>query len=211
MTDKFKITYHNYSSCNVERILIFLFILFNFACDDEKFTPDTIDLPVTYYFVKSEFMGNTECFDTLGIRINSMTPSFVKNDFLFYDGSAYPFESIKISIDSSVSFTYTIRELNHTDDGQVISEGDTLYFFSTESSYSRLLFKGYIKDQILRIPAYGYKMVYDYGTGSGWSGNTEFGNPDIGNLIYLMNEYSSENYISLYVQKFELTYEKKSK
>lgn len=190
----------------IDKFFIFILVSFSFSCEKDNVFPDHLDLPVTYYFVKSDFIDDILCYDTLGNKIDQSYSDFIQNDFLFSDGSFYPFETIEILKDSIVSYSYTNQEIVYYYEGWIASDEDSLCFYITENHNVRLLFKGYIKDEKLRIPAYGYKMVFQ--SEWGFLSSTWFGCPNISNLVENMNKYSDETIERLYIQKFELVYEK---
>jgi hypothetical protein len=176
-------------------IVIIIISFFLFSCKKER-TENIIF--GKYIFVKSEFVGNIECYDS-AFNLIDVPPVFKKNDFLFNDGFDYPYKRIEINKDSTVKYFYIRQELEISVDGSYSLYKDSIYFFVNNSLSS--LFNGYVKNDILYIPSYGYKNQFMYegvGYNSYFSGNG-FGVPD----IRLIGNYG---YSRIYIQKFNLTY-----
>lgn len=157
----------------------------------------------SYLFNKSEFVGDIECYDSSGTKIET-PPVFVKNDFLFSDGGEYPYKTIDINKDSSVYYTYLKQELEISLNGLYAFYKDTLYFFTNNYPYAPV-FKGFIKNDILYIPAYGYKKEISYDDEYSfitYLGGTNFGFPNDND----MNCGCLGTVKRTYIQKFNLTY-----
>jgi len=185
--------------------LIFAFVLITcLSCEKENDNLNKLNIPQTFVFDKSDFVGSIECYDSLLNRID-FNPEFVKNDFLFYDGGIYPYERIDINEDSTTYYFYTLKEITNSDKGYVSIYKDTLDFYITNRYQNGLIFKGVIKGEILRIPSYGCRIQYVSDNNySYYSSYTEFGYPDLQKIKYDHSDFMTIERI--FIQKFDLVY-----
>lgn len=188
--------------------ILVLFVIFSalimFSCEKNKDDQIYPSLPDTYVFSHSEFKGNIDCYDTLGNRLDYISDNFIKNDFLFSDGSIYPYEQIEMEADSTTKYFYTRKEIIYADYGSVTLFKDTLHFYFSGGTSSHLIFRGVLNGQRLEIPAYGYKFEYIWENGASYSSLNDFGTPDTTELIEDLKYSGSDR---LYIQKFNLVYE----
>jgi hypothetical protein len=158
--------------------------------------PSKLVLPVTFYYLKSEFPCPTLGFDSLGNSINESPLYYSKqNDFLFGDGWTYPYEKIEIKEDSLILFYYTSQEITYKDFGLLTFKCDTLLFTNNRDRS----FSGTIENKILKIPAYGYCFE----KGQQATGSTELG---IYNLQKFLNDMKRHSYERLFIQPFNMMY-----
>jgi hypothetical protein len=173
------------SFINLDRIvmvMLFVGLVINYSCRRDDDNEYKINVPMIYSFNHSDFNGGIQCYDSLGNAIDYISPSFIRNDFLFYDSDRYPYEKIEINQDSTTLYYYTIRELLRVDSGILSIYHDTLYFYSG-GTYFRLLFKGTIVNNQLRIPAYGYKLADIRNDIYMYNSSTSFGEPDMDEML----------------------------
>lgn len=181
----------------MKKNLIFLLLACSICSCQKENTVEKTRIEGSYVFIRSEFVGDIECYDSIGAKID-VPPQFIKNNFLFSDGGAYPYKTIDIHADSSVSYIYYKQELGDTVNGFYTSDEDSLHFFS---NYAMVIFSGFIKNDILYIPAYGYTFWNDNCYNCVYLGGTYFGLPDIKKI------YSPFGGINkMFIQKFNLTY-----
>ncbi len=192
-------------------MIIILIVIINLSCENETSNPSH-----SYDFLEYSFIGNIECYDISGNRLDSLSYMYSQNDFIYTDEFELPYDKIEINADSTVLIYYKEDNDIKTKNGFVTLDNDTLYFYLDEINDNELIFRGFIEDNQLRLPGYG-NINYLFLS----NGMIEIIKADLAvtlgipNLEVLIEDFPNWQLNdqdpmvqSIYIQKFDLIYEK---